>query len=117
MASHMPADARKFQAAFQANHSILTPEDRNAILEFSDALLPTISSEELTSKLSEFLTQHAAINTTLFPLSSSPATDTQSRLGGVRPRLNPQDFKASIRNIVLDSQRSSDKNGEPKPTH
>lgn len=116
MARHMPADAHKFHAAFQANHSILTPEDLNAILEFSDALLPTISSEELTSKLSEFLTQHAAINKTLFPLSSSPKTHTDTRLGGVRPRLNPEEFKASIRNIVLDSQRASDKNGEPKPT-
>ncbi len=116
MASHMPADARKFQAAFQANHSILTPEDRNAILDFSSKLDPDISSEELTSKLSEFLTQHAAINTTLFPLSSSPEMHTDTRLGGVRPQLNPQDFKTSIRNIVLDSQRASDKNGEPKPT-
>ncbi|MCT0206429.1 hypothetical protein [Synechococcus sp. CS-1332] len=112
----MPADAYKFQAALQANHSILTPEDRNAILDFSSKLDPDISNEELTSKLSEFLTHHAAINSTLFPVSSSPATDTETRLGGVRPRLNPQDFKASIRNIVLDSQRASDKNGEPKPT-
>lgn len=116
MARHMPADARKFQAALQANHSILSPEDRNAILEFSTKLDLDISSEELTSKLSEFLTQHAAINATLFPIASSPATNTETRLGGVRPQLNPNDFKASIRNIVLDSQRASDKNGEPKPT-
>jgi hypothetical protein len=116
MACHMPADAHKFQAALKANHSILTPEDRNAILDFSSKLDPDISNEELTSKLSEFLTQHAAINTTLFPLSSSPATNTDTRLGGIRPQLNPQEFKASIRNIVLDSQRASDKNGEPKPT-
>ncbi len=116
MARHMPADAYKFQAALQANQSLLTPEDRNAILDFSSKLDPDISSEDLTSKLSEFLTQHAAINSTLFPLSSSPATNTETRLGGVRPRLNPEEFKASIRNIVLDSQRASDKNGEPKPT-
>jgi hypothetical protein len=116
MDSHMPADAYRFEAALQANHSILTPENRNAILEFSSKLDPDISSDELTSKLSEFLTQHAAINSTLFPLSSSPATNTETRLGGVRPRLNPEEFKASIRNIVLDSQRASDKNGEPKPT-
>jgi hypothetical protein len=116
MALHMPADAYKFQAALQANLPILTPEDRNAILEFSDALLPTISSEELTSKLSEFLTKHAAINSSLFPLSSSPTTNTETRLGGIRPQLDPKEFKDSIRNIVLAPQQAPDKNGEPKPT-
>jgi hypothetical protein len=112
----MPADAYKFQAALQANHSILTPEDRNAILEFSTKLDLDISSEELTSKLSEFLTQHPAINTTLFPISSSPATDPGTRLGGTKPKLNPREFKDFVTNIVLASQQAHAKNSEPKTT-